>query len=190
MSARTNPPGAKRLGMWLFVVSDLLTFATLLVVYTALRLATPDWPHPFTLSPAILYATGMTIVLLGSSLTMVWAVSAMEAHNRPRTVRWLLATIAGGTAFIVLHLAEWRHLLQVDHITPAASLFGAVFYAVTGLHMLHVAAGIVYLAVLTGGVARGRFTAEDVETGGLYWHFVDLVWMFVFPLIYLMAVRP
>ena len=70
--------GHKRLGMWLFVMSDVLTFATLLVVYTALRLGNPDWPRPFTLSPAIVFATGMTVVLLASSLTMVWAVAAME----------------------------------------------------------------------------------------------------------------
>lgn len=190
MSGHVNPPGVKRLGMWLFVLSDLLTFATILVVYTALRLANPDWPQPFSLYPAIVHATGMTLLLLGSSLTMVWAVAAMEARDRARTVRWLLATIAGGAGFIALHLAEWRHLLHVDRITPSAGPFGAVFYAVTGLHMLHVAAGILYLGILATGVARGRFSAEDVETGGLYWHFVDLVWMFVFPLVYLMAVRP
>ncbi|MFN0106263.1 MAG: cytochrome c oxidase subunit 3 [Bryobacteraceae bacterium] len=194
MSAARNPPGVKTLGMWLFVLSDLLTFATLLVIYTALRLANPEWPRPFALSPAIVYATTMTIVLLTSSLTMVWAVDAMQKSDRKRTVQWLLATILGGAGFIALHLTEWRHLIQVDRITPVSNpwnvpLFGAVFFGVTGLHMAHVAAGLVYLSVLTAGVARGKFSAEDVETGGLYWHFVDLVWMFVFPLVYLMAVK-
>ena len=184
-----NPAGAKTLGMWLFVLSDLLTFATLLVIYTALRLANPDWPKPFALSPAIVYATIMTIVLLASSLTMVWAVDAMGKNDRKRAVQWLLATILGGAAFIALHLTEWRHLIQIDKITPASSLFGSVFFGVTGLHMAHVAAGLIYLTVLATGVARGKFSAEDIETGGLYWHFVDLVWMFVFPLVYLMAVK-
>jgi heme/copper-type cytochrome/quinol oxidase subunit 3 len=178
----------KTLGMWLFVLSDLLTFATLLVVYSALRLANPNWPAPFTLLPGIVYATGMTIVLLGSSLTMVQAVEAMARDDRARTVRWLAATIGGGSVFIVLHLAEWRHLMEVDQVTPG-SLFGSVFFGITGLHMAHVAAGLIYLAVLGAGVARGRFSPEDVETGGLYWHFVDLVWMFVFPLVYLTAVK-
>lgn len=195
MIAHKNPPGLKILGMWLFVLSDMLTFSTLLVVYTALRFANPEWPRPFSLSPAIVYATIMTIVLLGSSLTMVWAVDAMKKYNRKRTAQWLLATILGGAAFIALHLTEWRHLMNVDHITPTANpwnvpLFGAVFFGVTGLHMAHVAAGLVYLSVLATGVARGKFTPEDVETGGLYWHFVDVVWMFVFPLVYLMAVQP
>ena len=180
----------KTLGMWLFVLSDLLTFATLLVIYSALRLANPDWPKPFGLSPAIVYATVMTIVLLASSLTMVWAVDAMGKDDRKRTVQWMLATILGGAAFIALHLTEWRHLIQIEKITPASSLFGGVFFGITGLHLAHVAAGLIYLTVLATGVARGKFSAEDVETGGLYWHFVDLVWMFVFPLVYLMAVKP
>ena len=147
MSQVKNPPGVKALGMWMFVLSDLLTFSTLLVIYSALRLANPDWPRPFALSPAIVYSSIMTVVLLGSSLTMVWAVDAMQRDERKRTVRWLLATIAGGAVFIGLHLTEWRHLLQT--ITPA-SLFGAVFFGVTGLHMAHVAGGIVYLGVLAG----------------------------------------
>jgi heme/copper-type cytochrome/quinol oxidase subunit 3 len=179
----------KPLGMWLFVLSDLLTFATLLVVYSALRLANPQWPTPFTLSPGIVYATLMTVVLLASSLTMVRAVEAMAIDARGRTVRWLLATIVGGGAFIALHLTEWRHLMDVDNVAPG-TLFGSVFFGITGLHMAHVGAGLIYLSVLAVGVARGRFSAEDVETGGLYWHFVDLVWMFVFPLVYLMAVKP
>ena len=179
--------GHKRLGMWLFVMSDVLTFATLLIVYMALRLGNPDWPRPFTLSPAILFATGMTIVLLASSLTMVWAVAAMEAGDRRGAVRWLVATMAGGLGFIGLHLTEWRHLLET--VSPG-TIFGSVFFGITGLHMAHVAAGVIYLGVLGVGVGRGKFAAEDVETGGLYWHFVDVVWMFVFPLIYLMAVKP
>ncbi|MBI2689642.1 MAG: cytochrome c oxidase subunit 3 [Acidobacteria bacterium] len=190
MNALKNPPGVKTTGMWLFVLSDLLTFATLLVIYTALRIANPDWPRPFTLSPAIVYATIMTVVLLASSLTMVWAVAAMAEDDRKNTVKWLLATIAGGIAFIALHLTEWRHLVLEDKITASTGLFGAVFFGVTGLHMLHVACGAVYLSILTAGVARGKFSAEDIETGGLYWHFVDLVWMFIFPLVYLMAVKP
>jgi cytochrome c oxidase subunit III len=195
MSEFRNPPGVKTFGMWLFVLSDLLTFATLLVVYTALRVANPDWPRPFSLSPGIVYATVMTAVLLASSLTMVWAVDAMGAGNRRRTLQWLLATMGGGGAFILLHLAEWRHLITVEGLTVSSNpwnvpVFGAVFFGVTGLHMAHVAAGLIYLGVLSAGVARGKFSAEDIETGGLYWHFVDLVWMFVFPLIYLMAVKP
>jgi len=194
MSGVPNPPGLKTLGMWIFVLSDLLTFATLLVVYTALRLANPNWPTPFSLSPGIVFATVMTIVLLASSLTMVRAVEAMREGQRALTVRWLGATIVCGAAFIVLHLSEWNHLIRVEAVSASANpwnvpLFGAVFFGVTGLHMVHVAAGLVYLSILAVGVGRGKFSSEDIETGGLYWHFVDLVWMFVFPLVYLMAVK-
>lgn len=186
--------GTKKLGMWLFLVSDTLTFATLLMIYTTLRVANPNWPTPFAFHPAITFSTLMTGVLLASSLTMVYAVDAIKKADRKRCVLWMTATLGGGIAFIALHLSEWMHLIREEHVTPAANpwgvpLFGAVFFGITGLHMLHVACGVIYLGILSAGVSRGKFSVEDVETGGLYWHFVDLVWMFVFPLVYLMAVK-
>lgn len=180
---------SKKLGMWLFLVSDSLTLATMLICYVYSRIANPDWPRPFSFSPGIVTATVMTLILLTSSLTMVLAVQAMKAANRRATVGWLLATIAAGLGFIVLHTAEWQHLITTEKITPASNLFGATFFGLTGLHMLHVACGAIYLSVIAVGVARDKFTAEDVETSGIYWHFVDLAWMFIFPLVYLMSVK-
>lgn len=181
--------GSKKFGMWLFVVSDALTFSTLLICYAFARMSNPNWPAPFAFSPSIVFSTVMTLVLLTSSLTMVMAV-----HDERRTARWLLATMACGALFVGLHLSEWRHLMA-EGITPASNpwgvpLFGAAFFGITGLHMLHVTIGVVYLGILAAGAGRGRFSREDIEVGGLYWHFVDLVWMFVFPLIYLMSVKP
>jgi cytochrome c oxidase subunit 3 len=126
---------------------------------------------------------------------MVMAVHAMHHNNRASTVKWLLATIAGGTAFVVLHAMEWNNLITHEGITPWKNpwnepLFGATFFGITGLHMTHVIIGVIYLTIITIGVGRGKFKYEDVEVSGLYWHFVDLVWMFVFPLIYLMSVAP
>jgi hypothetical protein len=101
----------------------------------------------------------------------------------------------GGVAFIVLHAREWLHLIG-EGVRPwsnpwGAPQFGAAFFGLTGLHMFHVFSGVIYLGVIAFGVGRGRRTHEDVEICGLYWHFVDLVWMFIFPLIYLMSVaRP
>ena len=186
--------GSKKLGMWLFLASDALTFATLLVVYTFLRLAAPVWPAPFAFSPSIVFSTVMTLVLLSSSLTMVFAVSAMQSGDRARSVRWLLATMACGALFVALHVTEWSHLMRDEKVTPWSNpwgvpLFGATFFGITGLHMLHVTAGVIYLGIVAMGVGRGRYTDEDVEVSGLYWHFVDLVWMFVFPMIYLMSVK-
>ncbi len=187
--------GSKKFGMWLFLASDALTFATFLVCYTYLRIANANWPAPFAFSPSILFATGMTLVLLSSSLTMVAAVHAMRAGHSAAAVRWILATMAGGAFFVALHLTEWNHLMRVEKILPWANplgsaLFGATFFTLTGLHMLHVTAGVIYLGVIAAGVARNKWSEEDVEVCGLYWHFVDLVWMFIFPLVYLMSVKP
>src|SRR3990172_4057211 len=96
--------------MWLFLLSDTLTFAALLLAYSYLRLANPDWPRPFEISPAIVNATIMTVILLGSSLTMVLAVAAAHRHDRGSAVRYLLLTAVGGILFDVLHLREWFHL--------------------------------------------------------------------------------
>ena len=93
---------------------------------------------------------------------------------------------------MVLHTQEWLGLIQ-NGVTPFGNpwgvpLFGATFFALTGLHMTHVTLGVIYLAVIAWGFGNGRFNAEDVEVSGLYWHFVDLVWMFILPLVYLMSV--
>ena len=186
--------GSKKLGMWLFVVSDSLTFTALLVAYTYLRIATPNWPTPFALYPSIAFASLMTFCLLSSSLTMVLGVHAMNSGKRKSAVRWILATMVFGTAFVVLHATEWRNLIVNEHVRLFSNpwdepLFGSTFFALTGLHMTHVIIGVIYLGVIAQAVARGKFKAEDVEISGLYWHFVDLVWMFIFPLVYLMSVH-
>ena len=186
--------GSKKFGMWLFIISDALTFSALLVAYTYLRMATPNWPTPFHFSPSILFASLMTFVLLSSSLTMVFGVHAMNSGNRMGAVGWILATMACGAAFVILHATEWSHLMVDEKVTPFGNpwnepLFGATFFTLTGLHMTHVIIGVIYLGVIAFAVARGKFKPEDVEVSGLYWHFVDLVWMFIFPLVYLMSVH-
>jgi cytochrome c oxidase subunit 3 len=179
--------------MWLFIVSDTLTFGALLMAYSYLRAAHADWPTPFEIYPGIAFATAMTAVLLSSSLTMVFAVAAAHAGNRARAALYLVFTILGGLAFVVLHMREWLHLIH-EGVTPFGNpwgtpLFGATFFGLTGLHMTHVAIGVIYLGIIAFGFRRGKFTSEDVEVSGLYWHFVDLVWMFIFPLVYLMSVH-
>ena len=188
------PPYAvhsKKLGMWLFIISDALTFSALLVAYSYVRMANPNWPTPFEMVPAITGATIMTFCLLSSSVTMVMAVSAAHRGLRATAAKWILATMAGGLAFVVLHMREWLHLIH-EGVTPfqnpwGAPLFGATFFTLTGLHMTHVICGVLYLGVIAFGFGRGKFQSIDVEVSGLYWHFVDLVWMFIFPLVYLMS---
>jgi cytochrome c oxidase subunit 3 len=191
--------GSKKLGMWLFIVSDSLTFTVLLMSYSYSRLANPDWPKPFPFFPAVVFSTAMTVVLLASSLTMVMAVAAAHRHEHAKAVKWIIATMVGGAAFIGLHMYEWLHLIH-DGLRPFSNtfgpggtagppLFGATFFGITGLHMTHVAIGVIYLGIIAVGFGRKKFSSEDVEVSGLYWHFVDLVWMFVFPMIYLMSVK-
>ncbi len=191
--------GHRKLGMWLFIVSDSLTFSALLVGYAYVRASADNWPTPFPFSPSILFSTVMTLCLLSSSLTMVMGVSASARGDKKATRNWILLTILFGLTFIVLHLIEWRHLIG-EGLTPfslpkewakewpgASPLFGATFFGITGLHMFHVATGAIYLAVVAARV--NKLKHEDVEISGLYWHFVDLVWMFVFPMIYLLSIK-
>ncbi len=185
--------GSKKLGMWLFIISDALTFSVLLVSYSYVRLASPDWPRPFDIYPAIAKSTLMTVFLLSSSWTMVMAVAAAHRQDRRGAVKYLLLTMLGGGLFVGLHLTEWISLFE-EGVTPFANpfgapLFGGAFFGLTGLHMLHVTIGVIYLGIIALGFGRAKFSSEDVEVSGLYWHFVDLVWMFIFPLIYLMSVK-
>ncbi len=194
--------GHRKLGMWLFIVSDSLTFTALLIGYSYLR-ASNVWATPFPFYPSIVFSSVMTFCLLSSSLTMVFGVSASSRGDRAAARKWILATMVFGAAFVVLHLIEWSHLyheglrpfaLPAHWVTAFTTTegqlpspaFGATFYAITGLHMFHVTTGIIYLGVVAARLKRLKH--EDVEISGLYWHFVDLVWMFVFPLIYIMSV--
>ena len=185
--------GSRKLGMWLFIMSDALTFSAILMSYSYVRVANADWPRPFHLWPSIAVASIMTFCLLSSSVTMVLAVAAAHRGERSRSAKWIMATMAGGLAFILLHANEWRLLIE-EGLRPfenpwGTPLFGAAFFTCTGLHMLHVSVGVVYLGFVAALFSRGRIRSEDVEVSGLYWHFVDLVWMFIFPLIYLMSAR-
>jgi cytochrome c oxidase subunit 3 len=185
---------SKKLGMWLFIVSDTLTFSALLVSYAYVRLATPDWPRPFEIWPAIAKSSFMTFVLLSSSLTMVLAVAAAHRHDVKKAVRYLIFTMICGAAFVLIHATEWVTLFH-EGVTPWSNpwgvpLFGGTFFGLTGLHMLHVTIGVAYLVIICAGYSKGKWTADHVEVSGLYWHFVDLVWMFIFPLVYLLSVNP
>jgi cytochrome c oxidase subunit 3 len=185
----------KKLGMWLFLLSDSLTFSTLLICYSYLRIASPNWPRPFEFYPAIVKATLMTIILLTSSLTMVLGVHQAHKGNRGAAVKYILLTMLGGILFDIIHISEWVNLIVHEHVTPFSNpwgspLLGGSFFGFTGLHMLHVTIGVFYLGAIAWGFGKQKFSAVDVEVSGLYWHFVDLVWMFIFPLIYLINVAP
>ncbi len=241
---------SKKIGMWLFLLSDSLTFGALLFAYTYGRVSTPNWPTPFH-SESIRNATLMTAFLLTSSLTMVLAVRAAVMGNAKAQRLFLFATMACGIAFVILHGREWGNLIaegltlpvfpsvpghaanaEFVDVAKTVPQFPATFFGLTGMHMLHVTIGVIYLgiialrrkfipillalwliawlatpsyspfhygahvlliaAIVTGIIVWLRpkvYSSADVEVAGLYWHFVDLVWMFIFPLVYLMSTK-
>jgi len=185
---------SRKLGIWMFIVADAATFAAVLFACGYERVANPDWTRPFTFWPTIANGIVMTIVLLSSSLTIVAAVLAAQAGRKTAALRWLGATMLLGLLFATLHLREWIAMIgegwrPFRNPLGGTPLVGATFFSVTGLHLLHVIVGVVVIGVMALGYRRGRFDHGHLETTGLYWHFVDLVWMFVFPLIYLLNVR-
>jgi len=182
---------SKKLTMWLFIVADAATFGGLLFAYGFLRFGSASWTRPFSFSPNILNGLVMTVILLTSSLTMLGGVAAAQEGRRSATMKWLGATVLLGVLFAALHLREWSAMFHEGWSLTAnpmggTVLFGALFFSITGLHLLHVISGVVAISVIAIGFQSGRLTAGHVETTGLYWHFVDLVWMFVFPLLYLL----
>jgi cytochrome c oxidase subunit III len=178
---------AKKMAMWLFIIADSATFAGCLVAYGFIRNASAVWPRPFH---SITNVAIMTFILLTSSLTMLAGVHSAQKGDKSGAFRWVIITAVLGIIFAVLHIREWMELIdkgmtifQNPYGTP---LFGSVFYSVTGLHLLHVTGGVIALIAVGIRYMGGRYKADDLEVTGLYWHFVDLVWMFVVPLIYLL----
>jgi cytochrome c oxidase subunit III len=132
----------------------------------------------------------MTFILLTSSLTMLLGVQTAKAGDKAGAFRWTIITALAGIAFAVLHIREWLGLIGEGMTlfkNPwGTGLFGSAFFSITGLHVTHVIAGVIALTVVGLRYKGGRYNADDIEIVGLYWHFVDLVWMFVVPLVYLL----
>src|SRR5436305_14722240 len=181
---------AKKMAMWLFIIADTATFAGCLVAYGFLRNATPNWPRPFH---SITNLAIMTFILLTSSLTMLNGVRAAKAGNKAGALRWTLITAALGIAFALLHIREWMGLIDEGMTllkNPwGTGLFGASFYSITGLHLTHVTVGVIALIVVALRYKGGRYNADDLEVLGLYWDFVDLVWLLGVPFVYVLNLR-
>ncbi len=187
MTAPTFSVAAKKMAMWLFIIADSATFAGCLVAYGFIRNATPDWPRPFH---SITNVAIMTFILLTSSLTMLIGIRSAEKDDKAGAFRWMMITAVLGILFAVLHIREWLGMIgegaTLFHNPWGTPLFSSTFFSITGLHLLHVTGGVIALIAVAIRYQGGRYNADDIEVTGLYWHFVDLVWMFVVPLIYLM----
>lgn len=178
---------AKKMAIWLFIIADSATFAACLVAYGFLRNGSAEWPRPFH---SITNVAIMTFILLTSSLTMMLGVRAAKVGNKSSAFRWTMITAIGGIIFALLHIREWLSLIDegmtLFHNPWGNGLFGACFFSITGLHLLHVTGGVIALIAVGLRYLGGRYNADDLEVTGLYWHFVDLVWMFVVPFMYLL----
>jgi heme/copper-type cytochrome/quinol oxidase subunit 3 len=174
---------SRKLTMWLFIISDAVTFGAFLFSYGYIRVSAANWVRPFE-SGSVINVIVMTVVLITSSLTMLGAVDASKAGDKAKAMRFLYSTMALGAIFAALHLREWFQLFGRG-ITLSSGLFGQTFFTITGLHLLHVISGVIALFVVATKYSSDKLTPSYVESTGLYWHFVDLVWMFVVPLVYL-----
>jgi cytochrome c oxidase subunit III len=192
-----------KLMMWIFLLSDTFIFSCFLTSYMNVRISTTaPWPNPsevFSITvggkpvPLLLIAI-MTMILITSSGTMAMAVNMGYRRNRANATALMLITAALGATFVGMQAFEWTKLIVQEGIRPwgnplGAAQFGSSFFMITGFHGLHVSAGVVYLTVVALRVWNGFYdrkgSYETVEIAGLYWHFVDLVWVFIFALFYL-----
>jgi heme/copper-type cytochrome/quinol oxidase subunit 3 len=187
-----TPESWGKLGMWVFLVGDAVGFGVLLAAYGAARATSGDWPVPYEVLGINLTAA-MTFLLICSSVTMVKALEWLGQGDRRRCQIYLFLTALGGAIFVSCQAYEWGHLihlgLHIDGNPWGASLFGTTFFLITGFHGLHVTAGVIYLLLILRVVARRPDPGASynaVEIVGLYWHFVDLVWIMVFTLLYLL----
>jgi len=196
---------AGRLGMWLFLATEILFFGGMFTAYIVYRLlhyqSFMDGSHYLI----VRYGATNTAVLICSSLTMAMAIrSAQTGKSKGNTVAWLIATMILGLTFIGIKLYfEWYrdwmeglipvfHWVPVAGHTPGVEQFFCFYFFMTGLHALHMVVGVGILTVLVIMTARGRFSSQyyaPLEISGLYWHFVDIVWIFLFPLLYLIGGR-
>jgi cytochrome c oxidase subunit 3 len=187
--APLTPESWGKLGMWLFLAGDAMSFGCLIVGYGILRHASTKWPVPRDVLGINLTAF-MTFLLIVSSVWMVLALAAIQEGNKARFQKFLGLVILGGAMFLGCQAYEWTHLLghRLPELGIAFSnhLFATTFFVLTGFHGMHVTGGVIYNSCVLAAVSRGRYEAKHVEIAGLYWHFVDLVWILIFTFVYLL----
>ena len=194
---------ASTLGMWIFLITEVMFFGGMFLAYTIYRGKYPEVFAVASSSLNVYIGAANTVVLLCSSFTMVMAVRASQLGKRNGIVFWLIWTLLLGFTFLGVKAYEWNEKFELHHVPGMAnfhlngvgsgmqgpaSIFFSLYFAMTGLHAMHMVVGVGILSYLIFEARRGRFTAEymtPVDISGLYWHFVDIVWIFLFPLLYL-----
>jgi heme/copper-type cytochrome/quinol oxidase subunit 3 len=176
-----------KLGMWLFLASEIMLFSTLFTSYIIFRVTAPAWPHGWEVLDVRLGALN-TAVLITSSVTMVFAYMKALERDRAGFKMYLGLTIALSFVFLIVKYFEYMHKFEAGHF-PSTNMFYGVYFTMTGLHGIHVICGIIANSILlwmSGRDFEESFFAGRIEAAGLYWHFVDIVWIFLFPTIYLL----
>jgi cytochrome c oxidase subunit 3 len=190
---------AATLGMWVFLATEVLFFGGLFAAYMLYRVWYPETWGAASRTLDITLGTVNTMVLIGSSLTMALAVHAAAGDQRRRLMMFLVLTMLLGLVFLGIKGIEYAHKFEEHHVPglsfhfegtapERANLFFSLYFAMTGLHALHMVIGLGIMTVMLIMAARGQFSARwhtPVEISGLYWHFVDIIWIFLFPLLYL-----
>ena len=178
---------SKKLAMWLFIMSDIMTLAACFAAYAFLRNATPDWPRPFH---SVTTVAVMTFLMLTTCLTMLMGLQAAQAGDKAGAFRWIMITGGGGLVFAGLHIREWMQMMAqgvgLFHNPWGTSAFGAAYYSITGFSLLHIGVGSFALLIVGIRYQGGRYKANDIEIMNLYWQFVSLAWLFIVPAVYLM----
>jgi cytochrome c oxidase subunit 3 len=181
-SSRVEP---QLLGMLLFIISEVMIFGAFFTAYFFIRVVNSDpWPAHGTELPKVV-AGFNTAILLSSSLTLHWALTSVKNGNRTGLKAGMLATFFLGATFLFVQINEYIHV----GFAPHDSAQGSVFYGLTGLHGAHVTIGLILLAIVTVRAFRGHYSAEEhrgVEVPGIYWHFVDIMWIVVYSTVYLL----
>lgn len=191
------------LGMWAFLATEVLFFGGLFVAYLVYRSGQPEVFAEASQKLSVMLGAINTGVLLTSSLTMALAVHAAQEGKRKVLVRFMVATIVLGLMFMGIKAVEYSHKFQ-EGLFPGsgftydgahaagAQIYFSIYFMMTGVHALHMVVGVAILGIMTVFAARGKYTAEyyqPVEMFGLYWHFVDIVWIFLYPMLYLINVH-
>lgn len=178
-----------KLGIWLFLASEVMLFGALFSSYVLLRLMAVEWPLGVDVLNVPLGAVN-TAVLIGSSVTMVMAYASLKMDNFDRYKQWMGLTVALALVFMIIKAFEYNHEFDIGNF-PWTSTYLAIYFTMTGLHALHIIGGVIVNSYFLGPGAKmwetnkAQFT-NRVEAAGLYWHFVDLVWIFLFPVLYLL----
>ncbi|MBI5030015.1 MAG: heme-copper oxidase subunit III [Chloroflexi bacterium] len=176
----------RKLGIWVFLASEVIFFGAVITTFVVFRDRSTSGPNPHEVL-TLLVPTIMTLILLTSSITMVLALQAIQNGNRTRMWQLLVTTAALGLVFLALKANEYSHLIS-EGVTPSTNIFGSVYFLTTGLHAAHVLVGIIWIFAVAAKALRGGFSATNylpVEIAGLYWHFVDLIWVAIFMVVYL-----